>query len=347
MRISLICPVYDTPPELLRAAAHSVLAASPTAFGAAASEGIAQLILVDDASPSAATRAALAQLAESDRRVLLLRSPRNRGPASARNLGLSVAIGEWVGFLDADDLWLPGQMERLRGVAAAHPDAGWIASGHSWLNPDGGLEPAPCLPAATGAELGPGLRRHAGPPLTRLMLGNFWIHLGAMLARRALVQRIGGFTEGLVYGEDLNLMARLSTLTPLHYLEAPGYAWRRGRPSLTSSAARLRAASLRLHAAAARDPLLRDFRREIHWARYSATKGLAVNNLLAGRRMPALGLALRAWMLDPREVGELGLFLRLWTGSGRIDPGRYSQAETFVVRQPQADARPDDLRKAS
>jgi hypothetical protein len=340
MRISLICPVFDTPPELLRAAAQSVLS-SPH-------DGIAQLILVDDASPSAATQAALTRLAESDRRVLLLRSPRNRGPASARNLGLSVAIGDWVGFLDADDLWLPGQLDRLRGVAAAHPDAGWIASAHALLNLDGSLEPAPPLPAAPGAELGPGLRRHAGPPLTRLMLGNFWIHLGAMLARRALVQRIGGFTEGLVYGEDQNLMARLSTLTPLHYLEAPGYAWRRGRPSLTSSAARLRPTSLRLHAAAARDPLLRDFRREIHWARYSATKGLAVNNLLAGRRIPALRLALRAWLMDPREVGELGVFLRMWTGRGAIDPGRYSKAETFVVRPPvQGDPRPDDLRKAS
>ncbi|MGK7869306.1 glycosyltransferase [Falsiroseomonas sp. E2-1-a20] len=343
MRISLVCPVYDTPPELLRAAAHSVLSAT----SAASAEGVAQLILVDDASPSAATRAALAALAEADRRVLLLRSPRNRGPASARNLGLSVAIGEWVGFLDADDLWLPGQLDRLHGVATAHPDAGWIGSAHAWLNPDGGLEAAPMLPAATGAELGPGLRRHAGPPLTGLMLGNFWMHLGAMLARRALLQRIGGFAEGLVYGEDQNLMARLSTVTPLHYLATPGYAWRRGRPSLTSSAARLRAASLRQYAAAARDPLLRDFRREIHWARYSATKGLAVNNLLAGRRMPALALALRAWMLDPREVGELGLFLRLWTGSGRIDPGRYSKAEGFVVRAPQQDTQPDDLRKAS
>jgi glycosyltransferase involved in cell wall biosynthesis len=343
MRISLVCPVFDTPPELLRAAARSVLSSS----AGTPSEGVVQLILVDDASPSRATQAALSELAEMDRRVLLLRSPRNRGPASARNLGVSVAIGEWVGFLDADDLWLPGQLDRLRHVAAAHPDAGWIGSAHVLLNPDGSLDPAPRLPTAQGAELGPGLRRYAGPDLTRLMLGNFWMHLGAMLARRTLVQRVGGFVEGLVYGEDQNLMTRLSTLAPLHYLETPGYAWRRGRPSLTSSAARLRARSLRLHAAAARDPLLRDFRREIHWARYSATKGLAVNNLLAGRRMPALGLALRAWMLDPREVGELGLFLRLWSAGGNIDPGRYSQAETFVVRTPPKDPVPDDLRKAS
>ncbi|WP_439596826.1 glycosyltransferase family 2 protein [Falsiroseomonas sp.] len=327
MRISLICPVYDTPPPLLRAAARSVLDATPGA------SGILQLILVDDASRAAPTRAALQQLAVEDARVLVLRSPRNRGPASARNLGLEAAIGDWIGFLDADDLWLPGHLERLASVAATHPDAAWIGAGHVLLQPGGGCPPAPRLPAAEGLPLAPGLRRHEGAGLTRLMLANFWMHLGAMVVRRAVLRQAGGFAEGLSYGEDIHLMARLSTLAPLHYLEAEGYAWRRGRPSLTSSAARLRFDSLRVHQIAAQDPLLRGFAREHRWARYKATKGLALNNLLAGRRAAALHAALRAWLLDPREVHDLSHFLRLWLGGteGR-DLRRYSQAEQFSVR---------------
>lgn len=330
MRISLICPVFDTPPELLRAATHSVLGAQPAADR---QDGIVQLILVDDASRLAETRAALAALAEADSRVLVLRKPRNAGPASARNLGLSVAIGDWVGFLDADDLWLPGHLDRMCAVAAAWPDAAWIGTRHCLLQPDGSMESATALPSESATHLAPGLHRHVGARLTALLLGNFWMHLGAMLVRREVLRRAGGFAEGVTYGEDIHLMARLSVLAPLHYLEAEGYAWRRGRPSLTSNAARLRFSALQVHAAAARDPLLRDFARECRWARYQATKGLALNNLLAGNRIMALRAATAAWLVDPREMGDLARFLRLWLGGtvGR-DLRRYSQAEQFTVR---------------
>jgi hypothetical protein len=88
-----------------------------------------------------------------------------------------------------------------------------------------------------------------------------------------------------------------------------------------------------MHARAARDPMLRHFRREIRWARYSATKELAMNNLLAGRRRPALALAIRGWLQDPRELAELLLFLRLWRRGVETDAAaRYSGAERFVVR---------------
>lgn len=331
MRISLICPVFDTPPDLLRAAVHSVLAGTQQAEGAQG--GVAQLILVDDASRSAETRAALTALAKADRRVLVLRSPRNGGPASARNLGITVAIGDWVGFLDADDLWLPGHLDRLCAVAATWPDASWIGSSHCLLNADGSTEPAVPLPTDSAQPLAPGLNRYEGAKLTALMLGNFWMHLGSMLVRREVLCRAGGFAEGVTYGEDSHLMARLSVLAPLHHLEAAGYAWRRGRPSLTSSERRLRFSALRVHAAAARDPLLRSFARERRWARYNATKGLALNNLLAGNRATALRAAMAAWLIDPREVGDLTHFLRLWLGGteGR-DLRRYSEAEQFTVR---------------
>lgn len=328
LRISVICPVYDTPPPLLAAAARSVLDQAGPASGVSV-----QLILVDDASPSLATGAALAALAAADRRVLLLRNPRNAGPASARNRGLEVAGGDWIGFLDADDLWLPGHLGRLAD-ATARPDAAWIGAGHGLLGPNGQVEAAPRLPEEGGDSLAPGLRLYQGAPFTRLMLSNFWMHLGAMLVRRDLIQRIGGFTEGLSFGEDVLLMARLSTLAPLHYLAAEGYAWRRGRPSLTSSATRLRFSALGAHDAAARDPLLRDFRREIRWAHYKATKGLALNNLLAGNGAMALRAALAAWRMDPREIGDLACFLRLWlAGTEGRDLHRYSQAEQFTVRR--------------
>lgn len=67
-----------------------------------------EIILVDDGSTEDTGR--LVAISEQDSRITLLRQP-NQGPGSARNTGLSVSTGEYVAFLDADDMWLPHKVE--------------------------------------------------------------------------------------------------------------------------------------------------------------------------------------------------------------------------------------------
>jgi len=329
MELSIVVPVFNTCGRLLREAASSILD-EPSAH-------LAQLILVDDASTCVETRHTLAVLAASDARVLLLRNATNQGPASTRNRGIRAATAEWVGFLDADDVWLPGQMARLAQIRAAHPEARWIATRHLLTDASGEGRPAPQLPPEGGTCAGSGLCRHEGPGLTQKFLGNFWIHLGATLTQRRLCEEIGGFAEGLDYFEDMHFMARLSTRSALIYADCEGYGWRQHDAGLTANPRRLRASSLRMHALAARDPLLNPFARQIRWAHLSAMKGLAMNNLLAGRRLHAAGLAFRAWAMDPREWRALALFLRLCAVdevAAQRDLGRYSGAERFASRLP-------------
>ncbi|WP_421994069.1 glycosyltransferase family 2 protein [Roseococcus sp.] len=326
MRISIICPVFDTPPHLLAAAAFSVLG-DPSAV-------IGQLILVDDGSGQPETLHALEAIAGSDPRVLLLRAPQNLGPASARNLGIRAAREDWIGFLDADDAWLPDHASRVRRLVAEHPDASWIGAGHCLSPTDGVTTPAPRLRCPGGQRIAPDLQRFEGPELTRVLLSDFQLHLGAMVVRRALAEAVGGFAEGLSYFEDFLFMAKLSTRAPLFYLDTDGYRWRRDEAGLTAHSRRLDPSSLQMHTVAARDPDLYPFRREVRWARYSATKGLALNNLLAGRRRQALRLALRGWAIDPREISDFLLFLRLWLRrSEGAAYSRYSGAERFTVRR--------------
>jgi len=327
MDVSIIMPVFNTRGGLLRAAARSVLA-DP-------SGALAQLILVDDASTDRATRRTLDALARADGRVLLLRNPANQGPASSRNHAIRAATADWLGFLDSDDVWLPGQMTRFAAMQAAHPRARWLATGHGLVREGGPQAPAPRLPADGAAPLGREVWQHDGAALTQKLLGNFWIHLGATLTERRLCAEIGGFAEGLDYFEDMHFMARLSTRAALLYSEADGYGWRQHDAGLTASPRRLRGSSLRMHALAARDPLLRGFRRQIRWAHLSALKGLAMNNLLAGRHPQAVGFALRAWAMDPREWRALALFLRLCMADAPAAArglGGYSGAERFAAR---------------
>jgi glycosyltransferase involved in cell wall biosynthesis len=101
--ISCIVPVFNGE-RYLRECLDSILGQSYQAL---------QVIVVDDGSIDRT-----AQIARSyGRRVLLLQQP-NRGSAAAKNMGIRPAKGEYIGFLDADDVWHPEklglQMARLR-----------------------------------------------------------------------------------------------------------------------------------------------------------------------------------------------------------------------------------------
>jgi succinoglycan biosynthesis protein ExoA len=74
-------------------------------------------VVVDDASRDD-TVARLTDLARIDPRVRVISSPRNGGPAAARNLGLDAARGDFVAVFDIDDLMEPWRLERLLAVAA-------------------------------------------------------------------------------------------------------------------------------------------------------------------------------------------------------------------------------------
>src|SRR2546421_12955356 len=79
-----------------------------TLCGALAQEGVTlEVIVVDDGSVDQTPR----RLAEViDERVRVIRHPSSRGVAAARNSAIAAARGEWLAFLDDDDLWAPHKL---------------------------------------------------------------------------------------------------------------------------------------------------------------------------------------------------------------------------------------------
>jgi teichuronic acid biosynthesis glycosyltransferase TuaG len=69
------------------------------------------MLIVDDCSRDDTVKVAQAS-AKEDPRIRVIRQEKNGGPAAARNRALSEARGDWVAFLDSDDLWLPEKLER-------------------------------------------------------------------------------------------------------------------------------------------------------------------------------------------------------------------------------------------
>ena len=106
-RLSILVPTWNAATTVERAL-ESVLAERVI---------LLEVVVVDDASTDG-TANLVAAIAERGPRVVLLRLPANGGVSNARNRGLEFVRGEWLAFLDADDLLLPGALDALMGPTA-------------------------------------------------------------------------------------------------------------------------------------------------------------------------------------------------------------------------------------
>ncbi|MFZ0694204.1 MAG: glycosyltransferase family 2 protein, partial [Alphaproteobacteria bacterium] len=85
------------------------------------------------------TQEVLREIATLDR-VRVFPNTGPRGAASARNTGIAHATGNWVAFMDADDILTEGSLELRCRTASAFPDCKWISADYRVLREDGTLE---------------------------------------------------------------------------------------------------------------------------------------------------------------------------------------------------------------
>jgi glycosyltransferase involved in cell wall biosynthesis len=154
-----------------------------------------EVVVVDDGSTDETPRE-LARL--GDPRVRVTRHESRRGLAAARNTGIAAARGEWLAFLDDDDLWSPLKL-RTQLDAAASAGASWAYAAAVAVDPSGAVVEADPLP-------------DPGEVASLLLSGGNFVPGGGsdVIARTELVRRVGGFDEELRFFEDWDLWLRLA-----------------------------------------------------------------------------------------------------------------------------------------
>lgn len=211
-RMSVITPVWNTNLSHLRAAIQSVQDQRYSNW---------ELCLVDDGSTAGGVIDTLAAYAADDSRIRLRRRADTGGTVAASNEALAVSTGDFVAFLDHDDVLAPDALLEVALLLDEHPGADLVYTDEDKLGLAGTLFDPFHKPDWSPEYL-----------LGCMYLGHLCVY------RRALVASVGGLRPEVEGSQDWDLALRVSEVTDrIHHLPKILYHWRVAEGSTSGGAA--------------------------------------------------------------------------------------------------------------
>ena len=168
-----------------------------------------------------------------DSRIQVVSYP-NAGLSASRNRGIAKARGEYISFIDADDLWTADKLKFQLKALEENPQA---VLAYSWTD---------CIDES-GQLLGPGSHSTvSGDVYATLLLNNFLENGSNPLIRTKVFTEVDGFDESLNSAEDWDMWLRLAARYPFVAVPFPHILYRVYRNSMSANVLRMEAASLRV-----------------------------------------------------------------------------------------------------
>ncbi len=191
-----------------------------------------ELILIDDGSIDNSLILAK-NWAEKDHRIKVLQhlNRANKGVSASRNLGIKHAKGEWLAFLDADDVWLPGKLQKQYEIIEQYESQGLVfvycpamvidEQGNSISEKDLVKSHNPMFGIYGAGVLG--FQQHA---FTWVINKGFEAPTSSVVCRKDVIQALGGFEEDMHYSEDGLMWYRIIEKGNMYYTDEPFVQYR-------------------------------------------------------------------------------------------------------------------------
>ena len=133
----------------------------------------------------------------------------NRGRSCARNKGFEISSGDYICFLDSDDVLNPRMLERQVSLLDSNSDLGFVYSDYQFINRAGEILPKPKIYRAHPPRRG---------RIFRLLIYFDFIFPSTVLARRDCINKAGLFDRSLAAAEDLDWLLRMTSLYETDYV---------------------------------------------------------------------------------------------------------------------------------
>ncbi len=276
-KVSVVIPAYNAS-RTLRATVKSALAQTMNDL---------EIVIVDDGSKD--DTLAVARELESER-VRVVAQP-NGGAAAARNTGIGHARGEWVAFLDADDLWVPAKLERQLAHLEEFPASDAIQCGSYFVDDDLRL-----LYVERCTDTGNSLEES-------LLFKNLPAFLSALMVRRTRLLEFGMFDTRLEILEEWDMALKASRYCAMRSVPDPLVLYRVHPGNRHRNVQiHIKPGHIILEGLFAEENLPREIRRMRRKVYATFYRTLAGGYHNAGNRPEFLRWTARALRLDPTQI---------------------------------------------
>lgn len=292
--VSVIIPVYNLEPFIeetiasLQRQTHQAL----------------EIIVVNDRSADRSWEI-VKEIGKADSRLRLLENQRKKGASGARNTGLMAATGDWIAFLDGDDLLDANSINARLEAARLHPDADFISGDYRRFQVDIKEALAPQSEIEPGWHSVLGIDKQSNgmvrinKPATQFIKQHLTC-MHACLLSKDLVRHVGLFDETLPRSEDVHFWLRTAARASAYIFTSASTSYYRSRiGSLSSTQEAPDAYAIRAFRSLRSDPYLQNHLKQLEQTIKLHIHKNTYHYRKRGVRLKAIRWALEGLFMDP------------------------------------------------